>query len=123
MSMAVRRVCRRDGTKTSAGLVGECFMMEWYTGLAMDSRRVWVWLTLKPYQEEEDVQKNIHNMFSTVGFGLVFRLVFRGSLATPAYVCTTSSLRCIRGFSPAKFCCSNQRTEGVAENNDVEVVR
>ena len=57
MSMAVRRVCRRDGTKTSAGLVGECFMMEWYTGLAMDSRRVWVWLTLKPYQEEEDVQK------------------------------------------------------------------
>lgn len=40
MSMAVRRVCRRDGTNTTAGLEGECFMMAWYTGLAMDSRRV-----------------------------------------------------------------------------------
>lgn len=38
--MAVSRVWRRDGTNTTAGLEGECFMMAWYTGLAMDSRRV-----------------------------------------------------------------------------------
>lgn len=52
--MAVRRVCLRDGTNTTAGFEGECFMMAWYTGLAMDSRRVWVWLTLKPYTKEKE---------------------------------------------------------------------
>lgn len=48
MSMAVRRVCLREGTKTMTGFLGECLVMAWYTGLAMDSRRVCVWLMLKP---------------------------------------------------------------------------
>lgn len=53
MSMAVRRVCLREGTNTTTGLEGECFMMAWYTGLAIDRRRVWVWLTLKPYTNQQ----------------------------------------------------------------------
>ena len=48
--MAVRRVCLRDGTKTMTGFLGECLVMAWYTGLAMDSRRVCVWLMLKPWK-------------------------------------------------------------------------
>lgn len=51
--MAVSRVCLRDGTKTMTGFLGECFMMAWYTGLAMESRRVCVWLMLKPCRGEE----------------------------------------------------------------------
>lgn len=42
MSIAVRRVCLREGTNTKDGLDGECFMMVWYTGLAIDSSRVCV---------------------------------------------------------------------------------
>ena len=54
------------------------------------------------------------------------------SLAPPAYVLPLNfhfpsvlrlGLRYIRGFSPDKFCQFNQRTEGVVENNEVEVVR
>lgn len=55
MSMAVRRVCLRDGTKTMTGFLGECFMMAWYTGLAMDSKRVCVWLMLKPWEGQGQV--------------------------------------------------------------------
>lgn len=64
--MAVRRVCLREGTNTMAGLVEECFMMAWYTGLAMDSRRVWVWLTLKPWGTEKVVgqgREPVHHAF------------------------------------------------------------
>lgn len=51
--MAVRRVCLRDGTKTMTGFLGECLVMAWYTGLAMDSRRVCVWLMLKPWKRRK----------------------------------------------------------------------
>lgn len=53
MLMAVSRVCFRDGTKTRTGFLGECFITAWYTGLAMDSSRVCVWLMLKPCQKSQ----------------------------------------------------------------------
>lgn len=43
--------CFLLGAKTMAGLRGECFMMAWYTGLAMVTSRVPAWLTLYPVQE------------------------------------------------------------------------
>ena len=37
--MAVSRVCRRDDTNTSVGLVGEWVRIAWYVGLFMLAMR------------------------------------------------------------------------------------
>lgn len=51
MSMAVRRVCFRDGTYTIVDFVLEWRMIAWYTGFTMASSRDWLCVMLKPYRQ------------------------------------------------------------------------
>lgn len=71
-SIAVSRVCLRDGTYTSTGFRGACVMMALYAGLAMATSRDALWVILKPwYNVWEEVnagQRDLEIMFISSGF-------------------------------------------------------
>ena len=63
MSMAVSRVCLRDGTNTMTGLCGEYLTMAWYVGFAMAMMRDALWVVLKPYGHDNGLDYKMCSLY------------------------------------------------------------